>query len=494
MKLKARPYQEIALNQIREFYSSGIKNVLLVLPTGGGKTFVFCEVLKSAYQKGSKAVMIVRGKDLVDQASQRLTREDVPHGVMQGDHWRYRPLEPIQVCSVDTLYRRKKAPPADILVIDEAHFAVSPSFLWVLGQYESVYKLPVTATPHVKKGLRHIADEVVQPITIRELIAQGYLCPPRYFIPTKPDLSRVKIDSKTGDYNVSELADEMNKSAILGDLVTNYKKYADGLPALCFAVNIEHSLEIVKAFNEAGIPAAHVEADTKTGERKRLISALEDGQIKVLSNVGILCVGVDIPCLRAVIMARPTKSYNLYIQILGRGTRPFPGKKDFIVLDHANNIKEHGLIENEKKVNLDGVEATEKPALTTCERCYRTWDPEELFEALFPGQKGRWYICPATLPSGEACATDNSPEKRERGESERDLSANDNFDLVEITDEDDFVKWVVFDFVEDHVLKAIQRGYKPGWVFHKVKDKYGEEEAQKHFPHIKKALRAAQRA
>jgi hypothetical protein len=117
--MKLRPYQEKALDEIRAHYGNGVKKVLLKLATGGGKTLCFCTILKSVHAKGLKGIMVVRGKALVDQASDRLSRENVPHGVHMANHWRRMPDEPIQVCSVDTLFRRKIVPKAHLVVVDE---------------------------------------------------------------------------------------------------------------------------------------------------------------------------------------------------------------------------------------------------------------------------------------------------------------------------------------------------------------------------------------
>ncbi len=195
--MELRPYQEEALNQVRKHYAKGTKKVLIQAPTGAGKTLMFCEILKGVIAKKNKAIVIVRGKDLVDQCSKRLFRENVPHGCLQGNHWNQNLTAPIQICSIDTLRRRKLRPDADLIVIDECHYAGSVSFKWFLAQYPDAYLLPVSATPHIKTGLRHIADEVVYSISIQDLMLQGYLSKPSYYAPTDIDLSKVRIDKKS---------------------------------------------------------------------------------------------------------------------------------------------------------------------------------------------------------------------------------------------------------------------------------------------------------
>lgn len=464
-KLTLRPYQEEGIAGIRTHYGSGKRRVLLHLATGGGKTVVFCRVLAGAIEKNKKAIMVVRGKQLVDNASQRLFREGIDHGCLQADHWNKKPHHPLQVCSIDTLFRRKMVPPADLIVIDEAHYATSDSFRWLIAQYPDAFILAVTATPHVKDGLRHIADEVVYPITVKELMDQGFLVKPKYYVPSKVDMRGVRIDSKTGDFNLADLANAYEKqTSIYGDVIKYYSSVVQGLPAVCFAVDKNHSRHLAQLFNNAGFKAVHVEDTTPMKEREEIIKKLATGEIQVVTNVGIFCVGVDIPCLRAVISCRPTQSYNLWIQQCGRGTRPYPNKDHFFVMDHGDNISRHGFIEFERPCNLDGAvkrAAEVKPLI--CEECYGAFSREE-----------NGTVCPH-------CGHDNVKsrvvlrEKEVRAEIElREVKPTVEMNEAQIATQVD--KWIRL---------ANSRNYHPGFVFHKVKDKYGMEVAKKHWVTIK---------
>ena len=480
MRITLRPYQEKALDEIRGCYRDGIKKVLLHLATGAGKTAIFCEILKSAKAKGTKAIMVVRGKALVDQASLRLTHMDVPHGVMQANHWRRMPDEPIQICSIDTLYRRRLIPPADLIVIDEAHLASSESYLWLCKQYPHAFFLPVSATPHVKKGLRHVADKVVYPITMKDLIREGYLVPATYFLPSKPNLDGVEIDKKTHDYKQDQLEKRMRNTVIYGHLSHSYKTYGQNRPALAFAVTVEHSLEMVQAFNAAGIPSAHMEADTSMPERVRMIKDLEEGRIKIISNVGVLTTGVDIPCASCIILARPTKSYNLYIQILGRGTRTFPGKENFIVLDHASNVPEHGFIETERVCNLDGKEG--KPvenSYITCDVCWHTWNPIEQYRENNQGANGRDYLC-------RLCGRDMTPVKAVAEVEHTIITAPS--EMVEVKDLTELETAQMLQYIEAKYRIMRLKGYKKGWIYYQLREKFGETNANRIWSVVKKRL------
>lgn len=415
--------------------------------------------------------MIVRGKSLIDQTSQRLFRESVDHGCYQGNHWNYKPDSLIQICSVDTLYRRKITPPADLVVIDEAHLSRSPSFEWVLENYKDSYFLPVSATPHHKKGLNHVADQVVYPISISELMEQGYLSKPRYFMPTKIDLSSVSIDKSTSDYNVLEAATLLEGSTVYGDILTHYKKLCPNMSAVIFAINVDHSKKIVSMFNDAGIPAVHVEADTPDGERAEAIDKLKSGELKIISNVGILTTGVDIPFLEAVILARPTKSYNLYVQMVGRGTRITDDKKEFFLLDHTNNIIEHGFAEDERPCSLQPEERKTKkqrssPLIVTCYECYGT----------FPYEKDMNDNCPL------CDASINKQKEKARSEAVTIAEAQ----LKEVTAKNIDKKWLR---VLKRINKTIERGYKPGSVYYWCIDNFGKEYADAVWPNVKKEFK-----
>ena len=367
-----RPYQVDALDQIKSHYRRGNKKVLLHLSTGSGKTVIFSHVMRESALKAKRSIMVVRGRHLVNQAADRLLKAGIYFGVHMAGHKLHRPLAPIQICSVDTLRARNIRPPADIVIIDEAHQATSKSYLDLVANYPDAYFLAVTATPFTKRPLNHLAEVIVSPITFSELVEQGYLVDARYYAPDIPNLENVKVTG--GDYCAVQLADIMENNALVGNMVEHYLKIASDRPAICFAVNIEHSEMICDRFNSDGVPCEHMEAGTPEIERNAILERLRTGITKVVTNVGILCTGVDLPHVSCIIMARPTKSYILYIQQAGRGTRPFENKKDFILLDHAGNTLRHGMISDYKRPNIAGQTRIEllRP-VRQCEQCFAVY-------------------------------------------------------------------------------------------------------------------------
>jgi superfamily II DNA or RNA helicase len=365
MKLHARDYQILSKELIRNEYKSGIKKVLLWLATGGGKTFIFCDIIKDTIARNKCATIVVRGRKLVDQASERLAREGVEHGVMMAGHWNYRPSLPVQVCSIDTVISRRLFPKSHLIIIDEAHLAASPGYIEWLAHY-NCHILSVTATPWLDKSLRHCADTVVHPITMQQLIDQGYLVPFRMFSPTEPDTTGIGMVN--GDWNNKKLERASCANGLTGKVVQHWIELGEDRPTILFAVNIHHSKLLTQAFLDAGISAEHCDADTKDGERKKIIERSESGKTRIICNVGILCTGVDMPWISCISACRKTESKNLYIQQAGRGTRLFSSKKDCILLDHAGHWHRHGFATDEfEEIDLDGKPA--KPTEIDVKRC-----------------------------------------------------------------------------------------------------------------------------
>lgn len=451
-----RDYQSAAIDSIRAQFSLGKRKVLLHLATGAGKTVVFCDMIRAADAKGKKTLVVVRGRKLVDQASVRLFRERVQHGVLMAKHWNYRPHLPNQVASIDTLISRRLRPDADLIIIDEAHMAASKGYKEFLAKYDT-FIVAVTATPYGDKSLKHVADTVVQPITMEKLIEQNYLVPFRYFAPSQPDLRGVAVSASTKDYVNDQL--EVAMSGLTGHVIEHWIKISEGRPTICFAVNIHHSKMLAERFKGAGVPAEHCDADTKDDERNHIIRRLESGETKVVCNVGIFCTGVDIPCLGAIIMARPTKSRNLFIQQAGRGTRIFPGKANCILLDHSGNILRHGFPTDELEVDLDGKGESEKHVRESkiCKNCF----------AVFRGTK-----CPAC---GVEPPVTTPKEIQETNETLKEV------DPV-------MQEWIRLK------RQGKEKGYKAGWAQHRLVNKFGFELAKPHLTQwfIDQKIRAAQ--
>lgn len=445
-----------AVTKIRMHAAKKGSGAILHMATGAGKTACFADVLKGAHAKGKCAIMVVKGKALVHQASDRLRREGVPHGIYQGGNSR-NTHERILVCSIDTMYARRTAPAAELVVIDECHMAHSDGYYWFLEQYPNAFKLGVSATPHHKKGMTHIGDTIVCPIKINELIAQGYLVGGKYFIPYIPDLHGIK--KTQGDFNTNELS---KRSSGDEELTANAAKVWDnnlrGKSTICYAVSVIHAGILKAGLQAVGAKVEIITATTKDHERKRIIAELESGAIDIIASVGVLTTGVDIPSLRAILCCRPTESYNLWVQILGRGTRPYPGKEYFLVYDLSGNLRRHGPIEAERPASLTGIPDEIKISTKTCQECYAVNDADQT----------ECIACGASLATVRV---------RESGKRVHGLTDND--EIKEYTIE----PWELH--LPFLVEKAKEKGMRKGWIYHTMKSKFGDEIADRSWPRIR---------
>lgn len=455
-----RPYQTTAAAEIRAWARKYPGNgAVLQMPTGAGKTAVFCELLKAAHKKGGYALMAVRGKALVHQAAQRLAREGVPHGIYQGEKSR-NTAEKILVCSIDTLYRRKVAPHANLIVLDECHLTLSDSYKWFLSQYPKAFKLGVSATPHHKDGMRHIGDKLIYPASFADLVKQGYLVGARYFVPYVPDLKGV--EKSGGDYNTGKLGERsIADEELTANAAMVWDRHLRGVSTLLFAVSVEHARVLSGALAARGARVATITADTPDAERKVTLDALEDGRLDVVASVGVLTTGVDLPSLRAIICCRPTDSYNLWIQILGRGTRPYDKKKHFLCYDLSGNLLRYGPIEAEIVADLDGVAPVPKMALKHCLSCF----------AIFPAAELDDGACPE-------CG-DEMPKRDRKSGGQRVHGLTDNAEVVEKIVE----PWEMR--LPTLVARAREKGLKKGWVYYMLKGEFGEEVASKAWPRVR---------
>lgn len=345
MTFEARAYQTEAVQNLRSGLAGGYKRQILSSPTGSGKTEIGMILVRGAVAKGKRVAFLCNRINLVGQTSARFFRAGIPHGVIQGQNTS-RTYENVIVASIQTVARRGM-PEVDLLVIDEAHgVAGSKDYHKVIKEHGGAV-IGLSATPF-SKGLGKHYDELSGPLfeqmvvaaSIQDLIDQGYLVDCDVYAPSQPDLSGVKITA--GDYNERELGEAVDKPALIGDIVTNWKKYAYNTPTVCFATNIAHSKHIVEQFAAANVVAEHIDCYTDEDERAAILKRVADGTTLVISNVGILTEGWDFPACKTMILARPTKSLIRYLQMAGRVLRPAPGKDRALILDHSGTVQSIG--------------------------------------------------------------------------------------------------------------------------------------------------------
>lgn len=330
--LDLRPYQLEAIEAVRAHIRAGKKNIILCSPTGSGKTVIGSHLLDESSKKMRRSVFVVDRITLTDQTSTTLDGYGVPHGVIQGDHPRYRPWERVQVASAQTLARRKW-PAADLVIVDEAH-TVMETVKARIEPRETVC-IGLTATPFTR-GLGKIYDALVNVTTTQKLIDEGFLSPYRIFAPSEPDMTGVKIVG--GEWAEAEAG--KRALSVVGDCVAEYLKRGEGRKFLVSCCDVAHGQELARQFNAAGVRVEVYSYKTSEGDRARMVEEFRrpNSRIRGLISPVALTKGFDVPDVSCLVMARPLrKSLAEFIQFFGRGLRIAPGKTDCIVLDHSGN-------------------------------------------------------------------------------------------------------------------------------------------------------------
>lgn len=350
------------------------QRVCLYGPTGMGKTEVGMELVRHYLAAAARPMWITNRIDLIEQTSKRFAKSGIDHGVIQGYHERTNYRKAAQICSIQTLARRRKLPEADVIIIDEAHGATAPTYRSFIDARPETPVFGLTATPF-SKGLGLVFKRLVYTATIPQLTQAGWLVPARYFAPDRPNLKGVKIVA--GDYHEKQLGERVNTNELVGNIVTEWHKRAAGLKTVVFATNIDHSKHIVQQFVAAGVRAEHIDAYTDPYERQQIIERLRSGETTLISNVSVLAEGFDCPDMECMILARPTRSIIRYLQMVGRVLRPAPGKEAALVLDHSSSVERLGFADDERELELDdgkrkeagGGDEPEEKRLYTCPGC-----------------------------------------------------------------------------------------------------------------------------
>ena len=294
------------------------------------------------------------------------------------------------------------------------------------------------------RSLAAAFDVMVEGVKISQLISMGYLCGAKTYA-SQHDLSKIK--SIAGDYHSGQLAEYFNKSKITGDAITSWRKYAYNMQTIVFCINIAHAKIVAGMFHVLGHKSAVISSENSKEERNQIVDDFRSGRIKLLVSVDIISEGFDVPECGAVILLRPTKSLSLYMQQVGRALRTSPGKKEAIILDHAGNCFRHGIATQDREWELtsDKVkEASKKWDVRHCERCYA--------------------IYPPSLDKCPECGHSNKPKPKEMKLVAGELVPIEEVELKkkearkELAGEKTLADWLAI---------AKQRGYAPGWAYHR---------------------------
>jgi DNA repair protein RadD len=451
MALELRPYQVRGVAQIRAAYAAGHRRVLYQAPTGSGKTVLFAFVVSNAVARGNRVLILAHRVELVDQVAATLEQAGVLYGTIAAGYPE-RPLSRVQIASIATLAQRldRYTGAFDFVVIDECHHAVARSWSRVAAAMPSAKLLGVTATPARLdgRGLGSMFDTMVVGPSVAELITLGFLSKYRVHIPAKRvDLSRIR--TRAGDYALDELANVMADERLTSDAIADYARICPRVPTVAFCVDIRHSMAVAARFQQQGFRAAHVDGNTPRQERRRLIAALGSGELDVITNCGLFSEGVDVPAIGAAIMLRPTQSLAVFLQQIGRALRPAPGKERALILDHAGNVLRHGLPDEPRAWSLQG---TRQPA--------RAPDRASAF--------ARCGACGALNVAGAAACSACGAPMQAPAKAPALIPTDRRPNLAGMSYHE------ALDWAGESVprlkLIASVRGYKPGWIWLRVRE------------------------
>ena len=452
------PHQERALTALKQSVAQGIKRIVLASPTGSGKTRLAASIVEGAIRKGNRMAFCVPAISLVDQTYEAFYDEGIRDiSIIQADHAMTDWSKPVQICSIQTLHRRKAYPEAQVVVIDECHVLHTAAKEWLHSPaWQNVPFIGLSATPWAK-GMGKYFDSLLIAATTRELIDGGFLSPFRVFATGHPDLRDVK--TVAGDYHEGQLSTAMQQGSLTADIVETWKKLWGKDKTLCFAVDCAHAQALQARFQEAGISCAYQDAATPLSERAEIKRKFHNGDVQIISNVGTMTTGVDYD-VRCLILARPTKSKILYTQILGRALRVADGKEYALILDHSNSTQTLGFVTDIHQDKLDDGKSPDKNATEI-----KTPPLPKECQACGFLKPARTKICPN-------CGFEAKPVN---GVHEQDG------ELVEVTNgmakpkksrAREFTMDEKVQFFAELKAYAADKGYKPGWAAAKYRERF----------------------
>lgn len=344
--MKLRDYQESARNAIQEEWSKGIKKTLLVLPTGTGKTIVFSKVIEDRVKKGERVLVLAHRGELLDQAADKLEKSTgLKCATEKAEQTSIGSWFRVVVGSVQTLMREKRLNQFttdffDTIVIDEAHHSISDGYQRVLAHFDEANVLGVTATPD-RGDMRNLGtyyESLAYEYTLPKAIKSGYLSPIKALtIPLKIDLA--SVGQQAGDFKLGELGNALDP--YLESIADEMWKNASDRKIVVFLPLVATSQKFMEILNKKGFRAAEVNGESK--DRAEVLADFENDKYNVLCNSMLLTEGWDCPSVDCVVVLRPTKVRSLYSQMVGRGTRLFPGKTELLLLDFLWHTDRHEL-------------------------------------------------------------------------------------------------------------------------------------------------------
>ena len=386
--IELRDYQKDLLERVHKALEPDNARVLMQLPTGGGKTVIAAHLLSNYLTRGRKAVWLTHRKELAYQTDRRLTETAGILADSDKSGWIVGTPAPamangVKILMAQTVSRRVASPDvwsryddSDLMVIDEAHHATARG--WELAmKYWPGRVVGMTATPwrlSYKEGFEHLFDGLICGPQVSDLQSERSLCKAQVLIPDADQLILGGRIGSTGDYTESgiERANDDRSNVMTAGVLRFWQRHAQERQSIVYAVSKRHAGNLVDVFKEVGVSAELILGDTVPVDRAETIAEFENGDLNVLVNVAVATEGFDLPDASCIVIARPTESLALYLQMVGRGLRPKPDGGDCVILDLAGNSLKHGLPEDGRKWTLAPRSRTSRVGeapVVICEHC-----------------------------------------------------------------------------------------------------------------------------
>lgn len=457
--LALHDYQSGGIDGLRQGFLEGHRAQILYAPTGAGKTEIAMAMMKAANDKGTRAAMVLDRIVLCDQTSLRLDKYGIPHGVLQSGHWRYRPHERIQVCSAQTLEKRGDFPGLDLMFVDECHNTRKQTAEFIKNN-PRVRVVGLTATPFTK-GLGKIYSNMVPCTTTEHLVQSGFLVPLRVFQAKQIDMTGAKkIAGEWSDKDAIERGIQITGDVVAEWTAKTHEFFGGPRKTIVFCAGVAHGEDLSRKFAEAGYNFVSISYKDDDDFKKQAIEEFSKPQSSIhgLIATDILTKGFDVPDVMIGVSARPfSKSLSSHVQQLGRVIRRFPEKQFAVWLDHSGNYlrfqDDWETVYSEGPGELDDGKEKTKPEPTerdtkaaTCPRC----------SSIFPAAQDTCGHCGYT---------------RMRHNGVVVLPG----ELEEITRREKTDKTERQQFYSELLGYALERGYKPGWAWHKYSEKFGSD-------------------
>lgn len=513
MTIQLYDYQSDKIAKIKQAMADGKKHILAQEPTGAGKTVIFSHIVKEMEKRGKRALIITDRVELLFETGGTLQQFNLhPFKIMAGQMVEPPMTHQVYVAMSQTLRRRigswkRFFKSFDVVIVDECHKQeFNPYF--ENNCFNGAFILGFSATPQRMGKQRQLADDyeiLIQGLQVPELIKRGKLVPDKYYGVMHADMKGVKLNS-FGDYQESGMYERFNRRELYAGVVENWQKYTPDTITLCFCVNIQHSIETCKAFNEAGITAKFIVSDVAvpikpvetcddnrfgttssseanrvkyeiklaeynnyrdgflrySGDRTGILQSWKSRKFDVLVNAGILTTGFNRKDIETIIVNRATTSVPLWLQILGRGSRTYPGKTHFNILDFGNNAATLGYYNQQRDWSLFHEQSKGSAGAPPVKQCGTMNGKQKTDKLGNPGCEAYVYA------SAKVCAFCGYVFEQEREAKFADLVQIDYAQLL-IPERSER------NFYDELEKEAESRGYKFGWVLNQIVAKEGEE-------------------